>query len=145
MISIDLIRNSPELVRDAMRRRNSDVSIDRIVELDARRRSILVEEEGLRARRNEVSRALGQTKERPPGLLEEMRGVGAKIKDMEAERRQVEEETDSLLLTLYVVSFRKQVCVRVSLNKLGCDSYILAILAYRAFENMGNVEFLCNV
>ena len=100
MISIDLIRNSPELVRDAMRRRSADVSIDRIVELDARRRSILVEEEELRARRNEVSRALGQTKERPPELLEEMRGVGAKIKDMEGERKGVEEETNTLLLAL---------------------------------------------
>ena len=100
MISIDLIRNSPELVRDAMRRRGADVPLDRIVEFDARRRTILVEEEELRARRNEVSRALGQTKERPPELLEEMRGVGAKIKALEGERKGVEEETNSLLLTL---------------------------------------------
>ena len=100
MINIDLIRNSPELVRDAMRRRGADVPLDRIVEFDARRRTILVEEEELRARRNEVSRALGQTKERPPELLEEMRGVGAKIKALEGERKGVEEETNSLLLTL---------------------------------------------
>ncbi len=100
MISIDLIRNSPELVRDAMRRRGADVPLGRIVEFDARRRTILVEEEELRARRNEVSRALGQTKERPPELLEEMRGVGAKIKALEGERKGVEEETNSLLLTL---------------------------------------------
>ncbi len=83
-----------------MRRRGADVSIDRIVELDARRRSILVEEEELRARRNQVSRALGQTKERPPELLEEMRGVGANIKELEGDRKGVEEETNALLLTL---------------------------------------------
>ena len=100
MISIELIREKPDLVRDAMRRRNADIAIDRILELDVRRRSIIAEEDELRARRNEVSRSLGQTKERPPELIEEMRGVGEKIKVLEGERKAVEEETNAILLTI---------------------------------------------
>ena len=69
-----------------MRRRNADIAIDRILELDTRRRSIIAEEGELRARRNQVSRSLGQTKERPPELVEEMRGVGERIKGLEGER-----------------------------------------------------------
>ena len=100
MISIELIREKPDLVRDAMKRRNADIAVDRILELDARRRSIIAEEGELRARRNEVSRSLGQTKERPPELIEEMRGVGEKIKVLEGERKAVEDETNAMLLTI---------------------------------------------
>ena len=66
MISIELIRSEPDLVRDAMAKRGEDVPIDRILELDAQRRSAIAEADNLRARRNEVSRQLGQMKERPP-------------------------------------------------------------------------------
>ena len=100
LISIELIREKPDLVRDAMRRRNADIAIDRILELDTRRRSIIAEEGELRARRNQVSRSLGQTKERPPELLQEMRGVGEKIKVLEGERKAVEDETNAMLLTI---------------------------------------------
>ncbi|MDP6402242.1 MAG: serine--tRNA ligase, partial [SAR202 cluster bacterium] len=76
MINIELIRNEPDLVREAMRRRGEDVPIERVLELDRRCRSAITEADQLRARRNEVSKRLGQMKERPPELIEEMRGVG---------------------------------------------------------------------
>ena len=98
MISIELIREEPDLVRDGMKRRGEDVPIDRILDLDARRRSLIAEADGLRARRNEVSRKLGQMKERPPELIEEMRDVGARIKVLEDEMRSIEEELNDLVL-----------------------------------------------
>ena len=100
MISIELIRERPELVRDAIRRRGEDPPIQRVLELDAARRSTIAEADKLRARRNEVSRRLGQTKERPPELMEEMRAVGARIRDLEEEVRAKEEEINSLLLPI---------------------------------------------
>ena len=100
MISIELIRERPELVRDAIRRRGEDPPIQRVLELDAARRLAIAEADKLRARRNEVSRRLGQTKERPPELMEEMRAVGARIRDLEEEVRAKEEEINSLLLPI---------------------------------------------
>ena len=97
MISIDLLRNEPDTVKDALRKRGEEAPVDRVLELDARRRSIIVEADGLRARRNEVSRRLGQTKERPPELIQEMRAVGATIKGLEEEVKGAEEEIDSIL------------------------------------------------
>ena len=91
---------SPELVRDAMGRRGEEVPIDRVLELDAQRRSAIAEADGLRARRNEVSRKLGKMKERPPELIEEMRGVGDRIRVLEEEIRALEESISSLLLTV---------------------------------------------
>ena len=100
MISIELLRNEPDRVKDALKRRGEEAPIDRVLELDVRRRSVIAEADGLRARRNEVSRQLGQTKERPPELIQEMRDVGGRIKTLEDENRRTEEEIDSILLAI---------------------------------------------
>ena len=100
MINIQLIRNRPDEVRDAMRRRNEDAPLDRIVELDADRRTAIVEADELRARRNEVSRQIGQTRERPQELIDEMRQVSARIRTLEETIRALESEVNALLLSL---------------------------------------------
>ena len=85
MISIELIRSEPDLIRQALRKRGEDAPVDEILQVDARRRSSIAESDRLRARRNEVSRELGRTKERPPELIEEMRAVGSRIKELGAD------------------------------------------------------------
>ena len=100
MISIELIRKDPDVVREGMKRRGEDAPIDRILELDVERRKLIVEADGLRARRNEVSREIGRTKERPAELIEQMRGVGAQIKQLEDGLRGTEAEINSLLLSV---------------------------------------------
>ena len=100
MINIQLIRNKPDEVREAMRRRNEDAPLDRIVELDADRRSAIVEADELRARRNEVSRQIGQTRERPQELINEMRQVSARIRILEETIRTLESEINALLLSI---------------------------------------------
>ena len=98
MIAIELIRRDPEAVKEAMRKRDADVPIDRIVELDRERRAIISETDELRARRNQVSRELGRAKERPQELIEEMREVGGRIRQLEEGLRAADEELDALLL-----------------------------------------------
>ena len=100
MIDIQLIRNRPDEVRDAMRRRNEDAPLDRIAELDADRRTAIVEADELRARRNEVSRQIGQTRERPQELIDEMRQVSARIRTLEETIRTLESEINALLLAI---------------------------------------------
>ena len=100
MINIQLIRNRPDEVRDAMRRRNEDAPLDRIVELDADRRTAIVEADELRARRNEVSRQIGQTRERPQELIDEMRQVSPRIRTLEETIRALESEVNALLLSI---------------------------------------------
>ena len=100
MIDIQLIRNKPDVVRDAMRRRNEDAPLDRITELDADRRTAIVEADELRARRNEVSRQIGQTRERPQELIDEMRQVSARIRTLEETIRTLESEVNALLLSI---------------------------------------------
>ena len=101
MISIELIRRDPAAVRDAMRKRGSDPSaIDRIVVLDEGRRSSIVSVDELRARRNEVSQQMGRSGERPPELIDEMREVGRRIRELEDSQRVLVDELDTLLLSV---------------------------------------------
>ena len=98
MISIELIRRNPDLVREAMRKRAADVPIDEILSLDEERRSLIVRADALRARRNEVSREMGRSKDRPQELIEEMRRAGSQIKELEDRLRSTGEKLDDLLL-----------------------------------------------
>ena len=98
MISIELIRRDSNLVRQAMRKRAADVPIGEILSLDEERRSLIVQADALRARRNEVSREMGRSKERPQELIEEMRNAGSQIRELEERLRSTDEKLDSLLL-----------------------------------------------
>ena len=98
MISIDLIRRDPDLVRQAMRNRAADVPLDEILSLDEERRSLIVQADALRARRNEVSREMGRSKDRPQELIEEMRSAGSQIKELEERLRSTGDKLDGLLL-----------------------------------------------
>ena len=100
MINIQLIRNRPDEVRDAMRRRHEDAPLDRIAELDADRRTAIVEADELRARRNEVSREIGRTRERPQELIDEMRQVSSRIRTLEETIRALESQINDLLLAI---------------------------------------------
>ena len=100
MISIDLIRRDPDLVRQAMRNRAADVPLDEILSLDEERRSLIVQADALRARRNEVSREMGRSKERPQELIEEMRSAGSQIKELEERLRSTGDKLDGLLLSV---------------------------------------------
>ena len=100
MISIEVIRSDPDRVRDASAKRGDDVPVDEILHLDAQRRTAVSQADELRARRNDVSRQIGRTKDKPPELIDEMRQVGARIKELEAQVRTTEGELESLLLTV---------------------------------------------
>lgn len=100
MISIELIRNKPDYVRDALRSRGEDAPIDRIVDIDAQRRAAIVEADELRARRNEASRRMARAKDRPQALIDEMRQVGARVRELEETIRGLDAEMNGLLLSL---------------------------------------------
>ena len=104
MLSIELIRRDPEMVRAALQSRGEDDPLDEILELDARRRQAVTQSDELRARRNQVSREVGQARsagqEPSPDVVQEMRQVGETISRLEEESRSIEEELNAILLGL---------------------------------------------
>ncbi|MBT9162555.1 MAG: Serine--tRNA ligase [Dehalococcoidia bacterium] len=100
MLSIQLIRQNPEIVREALAKRNDDAPLDEIIRLDGEHRKLLQEIEALRARRNEVSRELGRMKEKPSDLIADMRQVGERIKTLEQEETRLSEQLTDILLRI---------------------------------------------
>ena len=100
MLSIELIRQDPDGVREALVRRSEEAPLDTILSLDVQRRSHLTEVEVLRANRNQVSRELGRMSERPAHLVEEMRRTGDHIKALEERVKEVEASLEEELLKL---------------------------------------------
>jgi seryl-tRNA synthetase len=100
MLDLNLIREKPEMIKAAMRDLNADAPIDRILVLDARRRELLTEAEGLRAERNTVSKEISRSRDPQArqARIEEMRVVGDRIRELEEELKQVESDlTDAQL------------------------------------------------
>jgi seryl-tRNA synthetase len=100
MIDLAYIREHPDVVRQAVVDLNTTAPIDEILDLDERRRSALSEIESLRARRNSVSKEIPAIKDREEKqrLIDEMRLVGDRIKDLETALQPVQERLDRALL-----------------------------------------------
>ncbi len=101
MLSIQQIVENTDHVRERLQSRGEDPPLDRIIEIDVRRRSLIAEGDQLRARRNEVSRAIGASKQKPtPEQIEEMGEVGDRIKAIDAEVRDAQSAIDELMIAL---------------------------------------------
>ena len=100
MLSIELVRSNPDAVREALERRGEHAPLEAIAALDAERRSLLTELEGLRAERNRVSREMGRMSERPAEMIEEMRRTGDRIRGLEERVKEVESGLEAELMAL---------------------------------------------
>jgi seryl-tRNA synthetase len=100
MLDIKLIRENPELVRQALEKRGDSFALDSILEIDGRYRSLLRQTEELRAKHNEASKQLSKSKEKPPQLIAQMRQLGEEISSLQQQTKEAKGELDSLLLEL---------------------------------------------
>jgi seryl-tRNA synthetase len=100
MLDIKLIRENPELVRQALEKRGDTFALDNILEIDERYRNLLRQTEELRAKHNETSKQLGISKEKPPQLIAEMRQLGEQISSLQQQTKDAKADLDSLLLEL---------------------------------------------
>ena len=105
MIDIKLIRETPEEIKEKLKRKGADCSadIDRIVELDALRRSIIAVVETDKAEQNKASKQIPQIKKDGGDTSEifaRMNALKEKIRVAEAELREAEGELDDLMLGL---------------------------------------------
>ena len=101
MLSLEQIVRDPEKFRTALVRRGEDPPIDRILELDSRRKELIHDGDVDRARRNNVSKAIGAEKRKPTlEEIAEMRETGDRIKAVEAELASVLTELNVTLLPI---------------------------------------------
>ncbi|MBC7325642.1 MAG: serine--tRNA ligase, partial [Moorella sp. (in: Bacteria)] len=103
MLDIKLIRQEPERVAAALTRRGLEAGLEHFLELDARRRNLLVEVEGLKNKRNQVSAEVARLKKSgrdATALIASMREVGERIKELDEAVRTIEEKLQQELLRI---------------------------------------------
>lgn len=101
MLDIKVIRDNPELVKQASVNKNDKADVAAILELDSRRRSLIVEADALKAERNEVSAEIPKRKKAGEPVEEvfaRMREVGQKIDALNETLRETESELIGLQL-----------------------------------------------
>jgi len=103
MLDAKLIRGKPDLVEEALRKRNLSGALDEYLQLDGRRRQILVKVEELKNFRNTSSQEVGKLKKAgqdPTELMEKVRQVGKEIAAFDEEVKNVEAQMDRILLNI---------------------------------------------
>lgn len=103
MLDIKLIREDEGLVRERLKARGEDtVCVDRMLELDAKRRELIAESEELKSKRKTVSKDIGKMigqGQDPAAVKEEVRKMGDRITELDSLQREVAGQLDLLLLS----------------------------------------------
>ena len=104
MLDIKRIRQNPEALVEAMRkRRNKGADVTALLELDAKRREVMQEVEQLKAKRNEGSAkvpAMKKAGEDTTALMAEMKELGTRVKELDDQIAKMDEELQSMLMSV---------------------------------------------
>ncbi len=103
MLDLKFIRNNPDKVKQAIELKNDYADIDKLLDLDKKRRQILTEVEELKHKRNKVSDQIARIKREKgdaSALIQEMKQVSAKIKSMDDEVRDLDENIRDILIRI---------------------------------------------
>jgi seryl-tRNA synthetase len=103
MLDIKYIRENPDEVKEALRKRNipdTDSQIDELLQLDEKWREIKSDTDDLRSRRNKVSLAINKARKEGKDvddLLQEAKALPAHISNNEAKSKELKTQIDRLL------------------------------------------------
>jgi len=103
MLDMKFVRENPELVMDAMRKRNANVNLDEFLELEKKRRELTLQVEALKSQRNAASQEIGKMKkagENADAQMAEVRALGDKIAEDDKELKDIEARLKEILMTI---------------------------------------------
>ena len=101
MLDIKLIRENPDKINELLKRRNPELSVDEVIEVDVKRRQIQAKADELRAQRKRESQKIGELKmkgENTDAIQAEVKLIGDEIKNLEDEQLKLDEYQQNLLL-----------------------------------------------
>jgi seryl-tRNA synthetase len=106
MLDVKILRQNTEEIKKAMESRNEDPrQIDKIIALDEKRREFIQKADELKAKRNQLSKAVAKLKsagkkEEAAKNIEESKDIGNKIKEFDDRLRETEEKQEALISQL---------------------------------------------
>ena len=103
MLDIKLLRNEPDKIREALKKRNNDLDITPAIELDKQRREILTDVEKKKATQNEISKKIPATKkngEDTAPIFKEMKELSNEIKEDDDKVRDIDAKLRDFMLRI---------------------------------------------
>jgi seryl-tRNA synthetase len=103
MLDPKIIRENPEKIQKMLKDRGVDFDFDKLVQLDKKRRELIIKTDGLRKKRNDISLEIGQKKKAGQDstqLLEMMKKVSRELVELEAIQNKTEIDHTRLSLTV---------------------------------------------
>lgn len=106
MLDVRKIRQNPQEVLDALKKRNQDISIDLFLSQDEQRRTLLSQTEEKKAMRNQLSKQMGMARKKGAceaeisALMEEMRSIGDEIATLDDQIAHLDSSLEDFLKTL---------------------------------------------
>ncbi len=100
MLDIKFIRENSQIVKQALKSRNSDLNIDDLLTLDEERRKLLVEVENLKAQRNKANDEISllmKEKKNPKPIIEGMKVVSQKIGELDKKVGEIDEKLTKIV------------------------------------------------
>ena len=103
MLDLKWMRSNPDEVKTFLRNRNYEFDLDALFAFDDQRRALVTETEELKAKRNEGSKKVAVAKQSgqdSSGLMEELRAIGERSKEIDALISEIELKIESLALNV---------------------------------------------
>lgn len=101
MLDIHFIRENVDLIKETAKNKGIDVDVDRLLEVDGRRRDLIQKVESLQQERNQNSKRVKTAeKEEKEALVERTKEINRQIKEYEQELNEVLEEYQKLMLLI---------------------------------------------
>ena len=103
MLDIKILRTEPDKIREALKKRNSDIDITPAIELDIKRRELLLSVEQRKAKQNEITKQIPAMKKEGKNTDEvfaEMRKLSDEIKEDDAKISEIDEELRTFMLKI---------------------------------------------
>jgi len=120
MLDIKMIRENPENIRKMLKDRDVQFDLDLLLELDKKRRELIISTDNLRKKKNEMSIKISEAKktgsEAVP-LIQEMQLVSQELAKLEEVQHETESEYSKLALTIPNVLHKSVPCGDDSANK----------------------------
>jgi len=101
MLDPKLIRNDLNAVAEQLKKRNFDLDIEAMQDIESKRKACQIETENLQSQRNTKSKSIGKAKaagEDIKPLLDEVAGLGEKLDAAKAELVNVQQQMDAIIM-----------------------------------------------
>ncbi len=103
MLDINLIRSNPDFVKAGLIKKGCDADLDALLEMDQKRRSLVTENEAIKAERNRLSKEIPNLKKRgedTEALMAQLKDMADRVKALDETQDALEEEIRKFLLAL---------------------------------------------